>query len=159
MNGRGNRLRHPTSAGPRTSGLADVSNLLNDYFASVFTHEPHGYVPSMDSRTNKVMFYEAIKYKDIESLLKNMDGNKALSPDGNHPCFVKELAEFISEPLGIIFRNSIESGNIPTQWKEARVSAIHKKGNKKMASNYRPVSITSVLCRILENLVRNQIVE
>ena len=96
MNGRGNRLRHPTSAGPRTSGLADVSNLLNDYFASVFTHEPHGYVPSMDSRTNKVMFYEAIKYKDIESLLKNMDGNKALSPDGNHPCFVKELEEFIS---------------------------------------------------------------
>ena len=88
-----------------------------------------------------------------------MDRNKAPSPDGYHPCFVKELAEFISKPLGIIFRNSVESGNIPTQWKEARVSAIHKKGNKKLASNYRPVSITSVLCRILEKLVRNQIVE
>ena len=40
-----------------------------------------------------------------------------------------------------------------------RVSAIYKKGNKKLASNYRPVSITSVLCRILEKLIRNQIVE
>ena len=52
-----------------------------------------------------------------------------LCPDGYHSCFVKELAEFISEPLGIIFRNSVESVNIPTQWKKARVSAIHK--NKK----------------------------
>ena len=142
-----------------TNNDIQKANLLNDYFASVFTHEPHGYVPSMDSRTNKVMLYEAIKNKDIESLLKNMDGNKAPSPDGYHPCFVKELAEFISEPLGIIFRNLVESGNIPTQWKEARVSAIHKKGNQKLSSNYRPVSITSVLCRILEKLVRNQIAE
>ena len=38
-----------------------------------------------------------------ESLLKNMDGNKAPSPDGYHPCFIKELAEFISESLGIFF--------------------------------------------------------
>ena len=49
----------------------------------------------------------------------------------------------------------MESGTIPSQRKEARVVAIYKKGNKKLASNYRPVSITSVLCRILEKLIRN----
>ena len=43
-----------------------------------------------------MLYYEAIKNKYIESLLKNIDGNKAPSPDGYHPCFVKELAEFIS---------------------------------------------------------------
>ena len=86
-----------------------------------------------------------------------MDGNKSPSPDGYYPCFIKELAAFIIEPIGIIFRNSMESGTIPRQWKEARVSAIYKKGNKKLASNYGPVSITSVLCRILEKLIRNQI--
>ena len=65
------------------------ANLLNDYFASVITHEPHCYAPSMNRRTNEVsMLYEAIKNKDIESLLKNMDGNKAPSPDGYHPCRV-----------------------------------------------------------------------
>ena len=142
-----------------TNNAIQKANLLNYYFASVFTHEPHGYVPTMDSRTNEVMLYDAIKNKDIESLLKNMDGNKATSPDGYHSCFVTELSAFISKPLGIIFRNSVESGNIPTQWKEARVSVIHKKGNKKLSSNYRPVSIISVLCRVLETLVRNQIVE
>ena len=53
----------------------------------------------------------------------------------------------------------MESGTIPSQWKESRVSAIYMKGNKKLASNYRPVSIISVLCRILEKLIHNQIVE
>ena len=104
------------------------------------------------------MEYNIISDDEIAILLKNMDGNKSPSPDGYHPCFIKELADFIIEPIGIIFRNSMESGTIPSQWKEARVSAIYKKG-KKLASNYRPVSITSVLCRILEKLIRNQIVE
>ena len=44
-----------------------------------------------------------------------MDGNKSMSPDGYHPCFIKELADFIIEPIGIIFRNSMESGTIPSQ--------------------------------------------
>ena len=88
-----------------------------------------------------------------------MDGNKSPRPDGYHPCFIKERADFIIEPMGIIFRNSMESGTIPSQSKETRVSAIYKKGNKKLASNYRPVSITSVSCRILEKLIRNQIVQ
>ena len=76
------------------------------------------------------------------------------------PCCIKEIADFIIETIGIIFRNSMESGTIHSQWKEVRVSAIYKKGNKKLASNYRPpVSITSVLCRILEKLIRIQVVE
>ena len=105
------------------------------------------------------MEYNIISDDEIALLLKNMDGNKSPSSDGYHPCFIKELADFIIEPIGIIFRNSMESGTIPSQWKEVRVSAIYKKGNKKLAGNYRPVSITSVLCRILEKLIRNQIVE
>ena len=142
-----------------TNNDSHKANLLNEYFASVFTNEPHGNIPILETRTEKQMEYNIISDDEIALLLKNMDGNKSPSPDGYHPCFIKELADFIIEPIGIIFRNSMESGTIPSQWKEARVSAIYKKGNKKLASNYRPVSITSVLCRILEKLIRNQIVE
>ena len=105
------------------------------------------------------MLLQTISVQTLESLLKKMDANKSPSPDGYHPYFIKEIAEYISKPLCIIFRNSILYGKIPTQWKEARVSAIYKKGNKKLASNYRPVSITSILCRIMETIIRNQIVE
>ena len=142
-----------------TNNDSHKANLLNEYFASVFTNEPHGNIPILETRTEKEMEYNIISDDEIALLLKNMDGNKSPSPDGYHPCFIKELADFIIEPIGIIFRNSMESGTIPSQWKEARVSAIYKKGNKKLAGNYRPVSITSVLCRILEKLIRNQIVE
>ena len=58
----------------------------------------------------------------------------------------------------MIFENSIESAQLPDQWKVARVSAIFKKGNKKLASNYRPVSITSIVCRTFEKIIRDHIV-
>ena len=53
----------------------------------------------------------------------------------------------------------MKSIKIPKQWKIARVSAIHKMGNRKLASNYRPMSITSIVCRVLERIIRNFMVE
>ena len=76
------------------------------------------------------MEYNIISDDEIALLLRNIDGNRSPSPDGYNPCFIKELADFIIEPIGIIVRNSMESGTIPSQWKEARVFAIYKKGNK-----------------------------
>ena len=55
----------------------------------------------------------------------------------------------------MIFRESILTSTITKQWKIARVSAIHKKGNKKLASNYRPVRITSIVCRTLKIYLRD----
>ena len=60
--------------------------------------------------------------------------------------------------LYLIFKSSINSAKISKQWKFARVSAIYfKEGNRKLAYNYRPVNITSILfiCRILETIIRN----
>ena len=64
------------------------TNLLNEYFASVFTNEPHGNVPILETRTEKEMEYNIISDDEIALLLKNMDGNKSPSPDGYHPCFI-----------------------------------------------------------------------
>ena len=58
----------------------------------------------------------------------------------------------------MIFEKSIETAQLPDQWKVARVSAISKKGNKKLASNYRPVSITSIVCRTFKKIIRDHIV-
>ena len=61
--------------------------------------------------------------------------------------------------MSIIFNKSLISEQVPSDWKKARISAIHKKGNKKLVSNYRPVSLTAVVCKIMETIVRNHIVE
>ena len=87
---------------------------------------------------------------------------KSPGSDGLHPrllVILHELANEIYLPLSIIFEASIKSIKFPKQWKIARVSAIHKKGNRKLASNYRPVSITSIVCRVLETIIRNFMVE
>ena len=76
-----------------------------------------------------------------------------------HPRLLHELANQVYLPLSKIFEASLKSNKIPEQWKIARVSAIHKKGNRKLASNYRPVSITSIVCRVLETIIRNSMVE
>ena len=58
-----------------------------------------------------------------------------------------------------VFKSSVSCAKIRKQWKFARVSAIFKKGNHKLASNYWPVSITSIICRILETIMKNSTVK
>jgi len=62
-------------------------------------------------------------------------------------------------PLAILFNKSITEGSIPNDWKEANVIAIFKKGRRSDPSNYRPVSLTCVICKVLESLIRDAIVE
>ena len=63
----------------------------------------------------------------------------------------------ISLPLTTIFNKSLEEGTIPLEWKIAEVSAIFKKGNKTEPGNYRPVSLTSISCKLLESFITDQI--
>ena len=92
-------------------------------------------------------------------MLNELKTCKSPGPDGLHPRLLHELANEIYLPLSIIFEASLKSIKIPKQWKIARVSAIHKKGNRKLASNYRPVRITSIVCRVLETIIRNFMVQ
>jgi hypothetical protein len=65
------------------------------------------------------------------------------------------MSEVISHPLWIIFDKSIKVRAIPEDWKKAKISAIYKKGNKALAGNYRPISLTSVVCKLMETLIRD----
>ena len=89
-------------------------------------------------------------------MLSELDVNKSPGPEGIHPRFINELTEQLCLPLSIIFKESMKTSIIPKQWKLARVSAIHIKGEqKKVASNYRPGSITSIVCRTMEKILRD----
>ena len=64
----------------------------------------------------------------------------------------------MSYPLSLIFKKSLTQGILPSDWKMADVTAIYKKGPKSHRGNYRPVSLTSVCCKILEQLIREEII-
>ena len=61
-----------------------------------------------------------------------------------------ELVKEISEVVAIMYNKSLTTGDIPNDWKLANVTPVFKKGSKSNPSNYRPVSLTVNLCKILE---------
>ena len=103
---------------------------------------------------------ELIITPDIaEKKLKALNVNKSTGPDEVHPKVLKELATELSHPLSIIYMKSIEESKLSSDWKKAVISVLFKKGDKSMASNYRPVSLTSILCKVLESIIRDHLVE
>eukprot|EP00111_Clytia_hemisphaerica_P003886 TCONS_00011152-protein len=72
---------------------------------------------------------------------------------------LKELADYIAVPLHTIMTKPFDESTLPDRWKVAHVSPIYKKGSKNLAENYRPVSLTSIACRLMERALRDQIMK
>ena len=91
--------------------------------------------------------------------LKRLKTTKSAGPDGFHPRVLNELALSIKLLLSIIFAKSYETGSLPMAWKEAQITPIHKNGKKAVTGNYRPVSLTSVVGKIMESIIRDRLVK
>jgi len=74
-----------------------------------------------------------------------LNSSKSPGPDGWAPIVLKEIAQQICMPLHIIFSKSLNTGNVPDNWKEGPVVPIYKKGSHQQASNYRPITLTSII--------------
>ena len=86
--------------------------------------------------------------------MQNLKTDKSPGPDGLHPRVLAELSTSLAVPLKLLFELSLTTGVLPTDWKTAYVSPIFKKGPKDDACNYRPVSLTSIVCKVLETLIK-----
>ncbi|CAH1274650.1 Hypp5351 [Branchiostoma lanceolatum] len=94
-----------------------------------------------------------IRANSIEKLLASLNPTKAAGPDGITPCVLRELAKELSPILTTIYQSSMRTGQVPQDWKEALVTPMFKKGEHYTASNYRPISLTSVPAKILEHVL------
>jgi hypothetical protein len=132
-----------------------ICSILNDCFYDVFTKEPHDIMPTFEDRTYKHINPSASELYNrytIWARLEKLDVNKAIGPDGIHSRVLKECAEAMSTPLTIIFQRSHIEGRAPKLFKQANVSPIFKKGCKATASNYRPISLTLIACKVQESI-------
>ena len=98
-----------------------------------------------------------ITLNGIKKLLKDLNPNKSPGPDNIGPRVLKELAEDIAPLLLMIYRKSLDTGEVPEDWRTANVTPAFKKGQKYQAENYRPISLTSVCCKIVEHVITSQI--
>ena len=128
---------------------------MNTFFGSMFTKEN---IESMtkprqqfDERKGSKLTDTAIEPHTVEKKLRNLKLNKTAGMDGIHTNILKALSEEMSLPLCIIFKKSLE-GVVPVDGRAANVVPLYK---KKVPSNYRPVSLTSVVCTILESIIKD----
>eukprot|EP00061_Rhincodon_typus_P001408 g14719.t1 len=85
--------------------------------------------------------------------------DKSPGPDGLHPRVLKEIAEEIVGTLVVIFQESLESRRVPKDWNIANVTPLFKKEVRQKTENHRPIRLTSVVGKILESTVKDEISE
>ena len=90
-------------------------------------------------------------------LLKNLKPKKAAGPDKIKPVVLQELKEEMASMLKLFFERSLESGTVPSIWTSANFSPLFKKGDKSTAANYRPISLTCILCKVMEHIIASNV--
>ena len=135
----------------------DQAEMFNEYFEEQFS-EASDYDVDIDYNNDSVNDID-FSTSRIRKILKDIDVNKSAGPDGIHGKILKNCREGIAYPLSCIFRISYNTGQIPSEWKLANVVPVHKKGTKTSVENYRPISLTSLVMKVFEKIVRDELLE
>ncbi|GAB0207657.1 mitochondrial enolase superfamily member 1 [Grus japonensis] len=136
----------------------EKAEVLNAFFASVFNSQtscPQGIQPPEleDRDRGRQNNPPVVQEEAVHDLLCHLDTHKSMGLDGIHLRVLRELAEELAKPLSIIYQQSWLTGEVPDDWRLANVTPIYKKGPKEDPGNYRPVSLTSVPGKIMEQLI------
>ena len=148
--------------GSRTRSAAENAEVLADAFSSVFVLEPECLPDGMYTvHTNEVLTEIIISTEDVRSELKTLNCFKSLGPDGIHPKVLKALADDVTfvESLINLFRICADTGYIPKIRKSANITALFKNGSKTDPLNYRPVSLTCIVSKIYEKIIKSSIIQ
>ena len=134
-------------------------DLFNDFFSDQCSVIATNSVlpPDCLKLTNNSLSNVDISSEDILNIIRTLNPNKAHGHDGISTRMLKICDESICKPLHIIFKNCIESGKFPLEWKKANVVPIYKKGNKQFIKNYRPVSLLCICGKIFERILYNNL--
>ena len=134
---------------------ADQAGLFNNFFYDQFS-ESSNYNISIDY-TNDENFEISFCHIKIRKLLSKINSNKACGPDAIHGRILKNCAVSLAYPLSLLFKLSYNTGSVPREWKLAHVVPIHKKGSKENIENYRPISLTSLVMKTFERILKEEI--
>ena len=104
-----------------------MASTMNNYFISVFTIEQLNNVPQLGHYEAYILDTFNFSIEEVQEKLQHLNIYKSTGPDMLHPRILRALEDKLVRPLTHIFKNSVETGIIPEDWKSANVTAIHKK--------------------------------
>ncbi|CAB4009432.1 Hypothetical predicted protein, partial [Paramuricea clavata] len=139
-----------TYNGITANTAAAKAELFNTYFSSVFLPPKSNVSPDVDDNSSPlstIMQFSDITLgvEEVEACLHDLDMSKACGPDGIPSCLLKECSREMAPSVCALFNQSLNIGRIPSEWKSANMTPIHKKDLRELAENYRPISLLPIL--------------
>ncbi len=136
------------------------AKLLSDFFQTLFTHDK-GSVPdaanlptASPSGLSHIIFTPNLVRRIINKLKQKSAGG----PDGIPPIFLKKCCIELCSPLAFLFQLFFDSSFLPTVWLQAFITPVFKKGDPTKPCNYRPISLTCSVCKVMECIIKDQLV-
>ena len=139
---------------------AKKANLIHEQFDSVFSN-PNPKITNTFDKEKRLPNMHTIKIdrKGLLKLLTNLDPNKANGPDSVPAKFLKTCAHEVVDIYVTLFQASLDQGIVPPDWKEGNIVPLYKKGDRALPENYRPITLTSISCKLLEHVVHSNVMK
>src|SRR6218665_302265 len=141
----------------------EMASMLNIYFGSVLTDEDVENIPEpiklFEGGYDQMLTELHITEEMVVESLGNLREDKTPGIDEIHPKFLKEVRHEVGAILSTMYNESIRTGIVPKDWRDAIVKPLFKKGNRSETGIYRPISLTCMVCKVLESMVKRVIVE
>lgn len=136
------------------------AEMFNEFFRSVFTKDNH-ILPDVDRIVASDIGFSDVSFTQdvVYRTLRKLKAKPSAGPDGYSSEFLKCLADSVSLPLTLLFSTSFTSGSLPTIWRHGVVTPVFKKGVSSDVNNYRPISLTCCCCKVMETIIKSQMLE
>ena len=141
--------------------LEDAADAINTFFASVGKEEDMT-VPIETSEltwANEEINEVRISEEEVALALRNLKASKSSGPDDVHPGLLKKCAAQLAYPIFRIFDKSINDRVIPGKWKIANIVPLRKEPRSIKVCDHRPISLTSVVSKVLERIIWKRIMK
>ena len=139
------------------SDFSKKGNIFDNFFSSISTpiNYPSYLIFFFSYRTDSKSFH--VTENDILAIIKTLDPNKAHGCDNISIKMIKICSQSLILPLKIIFEHSLKKGKFPKIWKKANVVPVHKKEDKMLVKNYRPISLLPIFGKMFERVIYNSL--
>ena len=161
------KSRRTDNTGIQTLKVNDVlvtddqekAETLAAHFQNVFTREDEdpSSLPKLPTSPFPEMSPITIDVEGVRKLLLNINTAKAIGPDQIQNQALKIAADELAPVLQFIFQQSLDSGELPLDWRSASIAPLFKKGSATDPANYRPISLTCTCCKLLEHIIDSQL--
>nr|CAD2157734.1 unnamed protein product [Meloidogyne enterolobii] len=132
------------------------ANSFANYFYSTFT-QFENHFPNIKELSSSTIEYIDIEEVEVYQLLSHLPLKSNTSPDYINNYLLKKCAGSLTLPITQLFRYSLMTGELPEVWKQSLIKPLLKKGDPRNISNYRPISLTCSLCKILEKIIHSKL--